>query len=86
MPIMAEKDFNCVICGILFKMMFGDLVVPYYLICDDCRDEFSILDEETMRQRLSEQVTREALDAREDIIWRGDPKELVDMIAGQLLK
>jgi len=85
MPIMAERDFECVVCGSPFSMMSGDLVVPYYLICDDCREALSPLDEDTLRKRLSEQVTREALDNRKEVIWRGDPQKLIDQIARHIL-
>jgi hypothetical protein len=81
MPIMAERDFECVVCGSPFSMVSGDLVIPYYLVCDDCREALSPLDEESLRQRLSEQVTREALDSRKQVIWRDDPQKLVDLIA-----
>jgi hypothetical protein len=33
---MAERDFECLLCGKPFSRFCGDLIVPEYQVCDEC--------------------------------------------------
>lgn len=82
MAFMCVRDFECTLCQRNFALMYGDLILPEKLICDECLKELWPLEEDGLRKRVSERLVKNASWLEEHYRWHGEP-EFGDQIVQQ---
>jgi hypothetical protein len=55
---MAPREFECMLCQKHYTLLCGDLVLPEYLLCDDCLAELQPLEEDELRKHVAENAPR----------------------------
>ena len=58
--IVAHREFSCVLCGQRFTLFCGDLIIPEYLVCGDCKAELRDREEEEVRAYVTEHLVEDA--------------------------
>lgn len=53
MPIMAVREFECIVCRTQFTALTQDLVPPWTLICDACMETLLALEGEALAAHLA---------------------------------
>ena len=79
MAIMCVRDFECTLCQQHFEMMYGDLIFLEELLCDECLKELWSLEDDELRERVSQKLAKNALWLEEHYKWHGE-RELEDGI------
>jgi len=69
---MCVREFECTLCQRHFEMMYGDLIFLEELICDECRQELWPLEEDELRERVSQKLSNNARWLEERYGWRGE--------------
>ncbi len=69
---MCVRDFECTLCQRHFSMMYGDLIVAEELICDECQKELWPLEDDELRERVSEKLAKNASWLEEHYKWHGE--------------
>jgi len=57
---MAPREFECMLCQKHYTLLCGDLVLPEYLLCDDCLAELRPLEEDELREHVSQHLSEDA--------------------------
>jgi len=57
---MAPRKFECLLCQKHYTLLCGDLILPEYLLCDECLEELQPLEEEELRNRVSQNLAEDA--------------------------
>jgi hypothetical protein len=55
---MVPREFECLICQRRFSRVCGDLILPEYMICDDCLDGLLQLEGEELKRQISERLAQ----------------------------
>ena len=79
MAFMCVRGFECTLCGRHFEMMYGDFILLEELICDECLKELWPLENDELRERVSQKLAKNALWLEERYKWHGE-RELEDGI------
>ncbi len=57
---MALREFECMLCQKHYTLLCGDLVLPEYLLCDECLAELQPLEEDELRKHVSQNLSENA--------------------------
>jgi hypothetical protein len=55
----APREFECILCQQHFTLLCGDLIVTEYLICDECLAELQQLEEDELREHISQHLAED---------------------------
>lgn len=53
MPILAAREFECILCRKQLTLLAQDLILPWTLICDACLEALLALEEEALSEYLA---------------------------------
>ena len=76
---MCVRKFECTLCQRHFEMVYGDLIIVEELICDECRRELWPLENDELREHVSQKLAKNALWLEEHYRWHGE-REFEDRI------
>jgi hypothetical protein len=82
MPIMALRDFDCILCQSSFEKMSGDLIIPQPDLCDDCLKEVWEMDGDALTAYVAEHLPEDAQFSVEKVVqntqWIQESAESVE--------
>lgn len=58
---MANREFDCILCGRHFSRMTADAIFFVEQICDECLEELWQLNEAARREHVSQQLTKRGI-------------------------
>jgi len=61
----SVRDFKCILCQRHFSRMSADAILPNEMVCDECLDKLSNLDEEALVKHVAEALARSSLHDKE---------------------
>jgi len=66
MPGIALREFECMLCQRQFTLLSGDLILPGPDFCDDCLKELWGLESDTLVERISGYLGKNASQREKD--------------------
>ena len=84
MPGYALRDLDCTMCRKRFTLLYGDLIIPSTIICDDCLREAWELSGDALTAYISERLKENASRAGERAELSDKDRAFVVRIAGHI--
>ena len=68
MPVMALRNFNCILCSKSFEKMTPDFIVPEPDLCDDCLREVWEMDGDDLTAYVAERLPEDTSFSVEKVV------------------